>query len=164
MDEMETCPGCGLQLPRVDGPTDPYSGASPSCWAAFGELRAREFLEPFSGQQRSTTDAYMAQHPGYATAAGRRSVIVHLVGLCLSFEEALPLNMIVPLLGRVFPTRPDVAPLLPIPSHGAVTVESVRSTTNAADRARASAEWAHAVWIAWAAHHAHIRALARSVK
>lgn len=45
MNQIETCPGCGLRLKRVEGPTDPYSGASASCWAAFGEVLSREFQE-----------------------------------------------------------------------------------------------------------------------
>ena len=48
----------------------------------FCEVTARDFSEyrypPIHG---TIVDAYMAQHAGFATPAGRRSVAVHLVGL-----------------------------------------------------------------------------------
>jgi hypothetical protein len=36
------CPDCGARLPEIDGPVHPYLGGSAACWAAFGELGARE--------------------------------------------------------------------------------------------------------------------------
>jgi hypothetical protein len=43
---LEICPGCGISLPRGDGPGHPYIGATPSCWQRYGELLAREFGDP----------------------------------------------------------------------------------------------------------------------
>jgi hypothetical protein len=63
--ETSPCPGCRLVLSDHDGPTHPYIGASPACWALYGWLIAREFNNPpyFSVHQMST-DTYAVQHPG----------------------------------------------------------------------------------------------------
>src|SRR5436190_1879442 len=39
------CIGCGVLTPDADGPTHPYLGASPGCWAVYGEVLAREYGE-----------------------------------------------------------------------------------------------------------------------
>ena len=62
---FELCPGCGLSLPVVEGPTHPYIGASPSCWALFGQVIAREYGAPaYMKAHQTTVDAYAVQHPG----------------------------------------------------------------------------------------------------
>ena len=39
------CPGCGLELEVVDGPTHDYIGASPACWALYGQVLALDVTQ-----------------------------------------------------------------------------------------------------------------------
>jgi len=157
---METCPGCGAELAAVDGPTDPYGGASPSCWAMFAEVCAKDFGEyGYPDVHRSIVDAYMAQHPSFATPAGRRSVAVHLVGLYCTFEERLSVKEIVRILAEVFPDKRDVLPFAPVPPSSELTIASVYSASNELDHSERATAWARAVWRAWAPHHSRVREL-----
>jgi len=40
------CCGCGVVLPDAGGPTHPYMLSSPACWAAYGEVSSRAYLDP----------------------------------------------------------------------------------------------------------------------
>ena len=87
---LAACPGCGLVLPARDGPAHPYIGASPACWALFGELLAREYADPrYRRVHRTTVDAYATQHPGVPERRSVQSVALHLAGLLLVFEEGM---------------------------------------------------------------------------
>lgn len=87
---LETCPDCGIVLPAVQGSTHEYLGASPSCWALYGEVLAREYGDPGLMQiHRLTVDAYAAQHPGRPGRRSTQSVWVHLAGLYLTVEKGL---------------------------------------------------------------------------
>ena len=80
----EPCIGCGAIVPRTDGPTHRYLGASPGCWAVYGEVLAREYQEPtYAVVHRMTVDAYAVQHPGTSSPQTIQSVVVHLISLCL---------------------------------------------------------------------------------
>jgi hypothetical protein len=74
------CPGCGLELPEHDGPTHAYIGASPACWALYGELR-------YPPSHRLTVDVYAVQHPGGDERRAIQSVALHLMALCLVLER-----------------------------------------------------------------------------
>jgi hypothetical protein len=80
--ELEVCPDCGASLPRFDGPTHRYIGASPSCWALFSALvnggDPPLAPAPLNGL---ITDAYAAQHPGKPSPQAIQSVAVHLLAL-----------------------------------------------------------------------------------
>jgi hypothetical protein len=164
MIATDRCPGCGLVGPAdvpPEAPTDPYGGASPACWATFQQVTVRDYGEfQYPAVHRSIVDAYMAQHPGYATPAGRRSVAVHLVGLCLVVERGLDEAAVRRIMAAVFPGKPDIAPLAPVPPLGELTVASVLDAPDLeAHTARARA-WAEAVWRAWAPFHPRVRAWA----
>jgi hypothetical protein len=151
------CHGCGLELTPIDGPTDAYGGASPACWALFGELLRRDYEElKYPAVHGLAVDAYMAQHPGYATAAGRRSVITHLLGLQAWFERGLRGRALIAVRVGAFPDKSDPAPFLPVPSHGALTVAQVVNGPIEEHATRIEA-WARSVWSSWSAHHEAIR-------
>ena len=40
------CPGCGAVIPDPPGVNRPSEGASPGCWAAYGDLVARDPVKP----------------------------------------------------------------------------------------------------------------------
>jgi len=157
---MEACPGCGSELPAVEGPTDAYGGASSSCWAMFGEVCAKDFGEyDYPDVHRSIVDAYMAQHPSFGTPAGRRSVAVHLVGLYCTFEERMSVKSVVRTLAGVFPDKRDVSPFVPIPPLREVTIASVHAAADKIEHGQLAMAWARAVWQAWAPHHSRVREL-----
>lgn len=86
----DRCPGCDALLPRSDGPTHRYIGASPACWAIFTNLfNAGEpplAPAPLNGL---LGDAYAVQHPGTPSAQAIQSVAVHLLALYGVFEHGV---------------------------------------------------------------------------
>jgi len=155
------CPGCGLVAPHLDGPTDPYGGASSACWAAFQRVTVRDYEEfRYPEAHRLIVDAYMSQHPGYATPAGRRSVAVHLVGLYLAIEGGAAGKSIGGVLAQVFPDKRDIAPLEPVPPLGELTVASLLDAPDLTSHSRLAHVWAEAVWRAWTPFHSRVRELA----
>ena len=109
-------------------------------------------------------DAYMAQHPGYATASGRRSVAVHLVGLCLRLDQRVPDAAVRRIMTCVFPDKPDLAPLAPVPPLGEVTVASLLNAPDLETHTTRAQAWAAAVWRAWTAFHPRVRVWADAAK
>lgn len=159
-ETMETCPRCSIQLPAVDGPRDRYGGASPSCWAMFGEVLAKEYGEyEYPQVYRTIVDAYMAQHPGQATASGRRSVVVHLVGLLCVLELGLSGEEVTRTLARAFPEKQDIPALEPVPWLGEVNVAHIHSARDIEEHTARARVWAESVWRAWSPHHARIHEL-----
>jgi hypothetical protein len=155
------CPGCGLTAPAVEGAADPYGGASAACWTVFGEVTLRDYGEfAYPSVHRLIVDAYMSQHPGFATPAGRRSVAVHLVGLCLVLERGVTGRAVGESLGRVFPDKRDIPPLGPVPWLGELTVASVRGAPDLPAHAQLARAWAESVWKAWTPFHPEIRSWA----
>jgi uncharacterized protein DUF5946 len=108
------CPGCGLELPECDGPTHPYIGASPACWALYGELLAREYGElRYPPSHRMTVDVYAVQHPGLPERRSIQSVAVHLIALCLVLERGVATVKVRELMGRVLEAAPALEWLEP---------------------------------------------------
>jgi hypothetical protein len=144
----------------VEGATDPYGGASSSCWAVFQRVTVRDYGEfRYPEVHRLIVDAYMSQHPGYATPAGRRSVVVHLVGLCLALERGVTGKAVGEIMVRVFPDKRDIAALEPVPAPapGEVTVASLLEAPDLASHSRLARTWAEAVWRAWTPFHSRVR-------
>ena len=143
---MEACPGCSIRLPALDGPTDPYGGASPSCWAMFCEVLARDYGGyGYLEAHQLVVDAYMAQHPAFSTAAGRRSVAVPLVGLLCALELGLSGQEVSRTIGRVFPEKQDVEAFEPVPWLGEITVASVHAARDLEEHTARAKVWAGAV-------------------
>jgi CTP:molybdopterin cytidylyltransferase MocA len=155
----EPCPGCGARFAPIGAQAvHPYLGASASCWAAFGELLAREFGDPayYGGIHRHTVDAYAAQHPGEDGRRQRQSVALHLIGLCHWLEgdlESVRLNAIT---GRLTESARDW-PWLQPPSFYEMTVLDVLTAADAEEHGLLVRRWAEAVWDAWRAHQPTVR-------
>ena len=159
---LKACVGCAAMVPDIDGPTHRYIGASPGCWALYGELSKKEAGDfRYMRSHQLTVDAYCAQHPGLPSPQAVRSVAVHLVGLHLQLERGLSTE-------ELYVARQRVATLgkqgkldlrwLDLPaSPGAVTVLDVLAAKNPAEHARRAREWAESVWEAWALHHEVVR-------
>ena len=152
--DQQTCPSCGLVTPPFEGPTDPYQASSPGCWEAFGSLH-------LVGVSQVAVDTYMAQHPGLATPAGRRSVLTHLVGLHLRLHVEESDSRIRRVLALVFPDKAlDPPEIGHVPDLRVLTVGDV---LRAAPESRAPVErdWAVSVWEAWSVEHQRVVDLAQ---
>ena len=150
------CPGCGLDLPAVEGPCDPYGASSPACWAEYGEIMAREFSDAshFASHGMSV-DAYMAQHPSRSSRASIQSVWVHLAGLCVVLERGATGPLRGRLMAKMTAPKRDFEWLVPPLPGTTSTVASVRDGEGShASRVRT---WAESVWASWAPHHGRIR-------
>jgi len=155
---IEPCPGCGatfLALPN--GAVHEYTGASAACWAAFGELLAREFQGAAYGWiHRHTVDMYTVQHPGTNDRRQRQSVALHLIGLCHWLEHNMDMRQLNPITQRLASEDRDWPWLTPPTTYG-MTVLDVLSACDADEHGRAVHAWAESVWESWSAHHELIR-------
>lgn len=165
--EPDSCPGCGVRLPHTGGPTHRYIGASPGCWAAFGEVSEKEYGDfRYARVHGLTVDAYCAQHPGVLSPQAGRSVAVHLVGLCLQMERDLGPEELYAAHKRVSSLAKErkrgISWLDPpdlLVAHTILYVLDAEGPEEHADRVR---EWARSVWEAWAPHHETVRRWAKS--
>lgn len=147
------CPACGLLLPPHDGPVHPYIGASPACWAQYGQLLACEYGPlGMPAVHRLTVDAYAVQHPGVLERRSVQSVALHLIALHLVLDRGEAPQHVTGLLGRLLPRLPELRWLPPPQPNGTLTVRDV-VTADPRDHARAVTAWARDVWDAWTLHH-----------
>lgn len=153
----EACPGCGALLAPQAGPTHPYIGASPACWARFGEISAREYENHEDlGVHQLTVDAYAVQHPGEPERRSIQSVAVHLMTLGMVIEDgADPRHG--PTLHKRIVKRPAFAWLDPPAMEGRLTILHVLEAEDPSAHERAVREWAADVWDAWGPHHYTVR-------
>lgn len=156
MSEAPTtvCPGCGLELERVEGPEHPHLGASAECWALYGELLAREFGAPeHPGTHRTCVDAYAVQHPGVPERRTIQSVGIHLMGLGLVFGRGLEPSRVNEVLGRRDIRMAGFRWLEPPKPNGRLTIDDVLASSDPADHFGRTMAWAEDVWRAWQPHH-----------
>jgi hypothetical protein len=154
------CPGCGIVLPEVPGPTHAYLGASPACWGRYGEVLAREFSQVVPWEAHPlTVDAYAAQHPGRESRRAAQSVAQHLMALMLVLQDGeTDPRARQALLDRAASRPPeDLRWLAPPPRRGALTILHVLER-DPDEHLEAVRLWAGAVLDAWAPHHAQVRA------
>jgi hypothetical protein len=155
----EPCPGCGTSFPpHPTGVKHAYIGASTGCWAAFGELLAREFQDPAYGRiHRHTVDVYTSQHPGEDDRRQRQSVAIHLIGLCHWLDHGLDTQrVIVATQAMLARDRPDW-PWLEPPSVYGLTVVDVLAARSGEEHEQLVRRWGEATWEAWTAHHDLVR-------
>ena len=160
MTNLVPCPWCGALFPDTGGATHRYIESSPGCWAAYGEVLAREYADPtlFARVHRRTVDTYAVQHPGQPSPQSIQSVALHLVSLCLVLEHGATPHEARVALQEGTHTKARYVWLSPPPSLGAITVADVCLATAPAAHEEAVRRWAGAVWSAWSPHHAAVRA------
>ncbi len=152
----ERCSGCGVELPAVTGPVHRYIESSPSCWAAYGQVLAREYSDrAYLAAHRLTVDAYAAQHPGRPSPQSIQSVAVHLISLHAVLERQLPHPAATQLVRRCV-DRMHFHWLDPPPQRGYLTVSSVLAARSPEEHVHAVDRWARSVWQAWCMHHAQL--------
>ncbi|MEP6652084.1 MAG: DUF5946 family protein [Myxococcales bacterium] len=153
-------PWLGVEAPEIEGTTDPYAGASRSCWAIFSEVCAKDYGDyRYPAVHRLIVDAYMAQHPNFSTPAGRRSIAVHLVGLYCLLEEGLSAKDAGRAMGAVFPDKRDTPAFEPTPWLGEVTIASLHSAKDLSEHQDRAMLLARAVWRAWGPYHPQVKQL-----
>jgi hypothetical protein len=158
--DVERCPGCGVELPPFAGPVHRYMESSPSCWAAYGEILAREYNDPaFMAAHRLTVDAYAVQHPGRPLPQSIQSVGVHLISLYVVLEEQLSHRAATQLMQRSA-DRMHFVWLEPPPDRGERNVTTAVAARSPDEHVRAVQSWAQSVWQAWSQHHSQVRAWA----
>lgn len=164
MDGLVACPGCGLELPESDGPTHAYLGASPACWAVFGEVLAKEYQDArYFKVHQLTVDAYAAQHPGKPERKSIQSVALHLIGLCLALERGRPPAAIIEAHRACAARAGDFIWLEPPAPPFDTTIQHVVAADTPQDHETHVQAYADAVWRSWQAHHGIIRHWADAV-
>lgn len=155
----DACPGCGARYgPPADDTTHAYIGASPACWAAFGELLAREFQDRAFGRlHRHSVDVYTVQHPGKDDRRQRQSVAIHLIGLCHWLEHGLDAQRVIAATQAILRRDRPEWPWLTPPIDYELTVQDVLVATSGEEHERLVRLWAARTWDAWADHHDLVR-------
>jgi hypothetical protein len=150
---LEICPDCRVALPAHLGDAHPYFGASPSCWALYGEVLAREYTSPqLMGVHRLTVDAYAAQHPGKPERRSIQSVWVHLAGLYLTIERDLSHEFARRVIDSLTTLSEPLEWLEPPEHLGTVTAVHVHRGGSPDEHRAAVHGWAESVWAAWRPH------------
>lgn len=156
MTRESACPGCGLVLPAIDGPTHRYIGASPACWALYGAALATIYGDSERRQNlQLVVDTYAVQHPGQPSRQAAQSVGIHLMTLCLCLERgADPADG--PRLHRAMAERPSFTWLTPPEYRGSPTVRDVAAADTLSEYEAVVQAWARDVWDAWSVHHSTV--------
>ena len=159
---LRACVGCGAVVPDSEGPTHRYIGASAGCWAAYGELSAREASDfRYMRHHQLTVDAYCAQHPGEPSPQSVRSVAVHLVALHIQLERQSTVEALYAarqgVATRGKEGKLDLGWLEPPASLGEFTVLSALEADDPDEYGEVARRWAESVWGAWSAHHETVR-------
>ncbi len=155
--DLAVCPGCGSQLPAIDGPTHAYMLSSPACWAAFNTVMEREYSNPeLMTVHRLSVDAWAVQHPGDGSRRAVQSVGLHLARLMVQIEGGICEEAANDAM-RSFASRKSELPELPPRSAYHLTVANVVGAVEPNAHLQAVRSWAEATWADWADQHAFIR-------
>ncbi len=156
---LSVCRGCGLVLPLHSGPTHAYVGASPACWALYGQLPTAFRMSAVGHTvRRLALDTYALQHPGTPQTRSVQSVAIHAMGLCVLLERGAEERRIAPVLGfRQTRRAPSLYWLDPPCPNGTLTVQGAVDADGGENYATAVEAWAADVWAAWEQHHDTIR-------
>jgi hypothetical protein len=156
---LERCPGCDALLPKRDGATHRYIGASSACWEIFAALsNGNEPPLAPAPLNDLLRDAYAAQHPGTPSDQAIQSVAVHLLTLYgVLVRGVAPENA---LWIRLRGVRDDSIPKhkrfawLASPSFaGKLTVADIITQPTPGARTELLARYIESVWMTWAHEH-----------
>jgi hypothetical protein len=154
---MQPCVGCGGLFEPVDGPTHRYMTSSPACWAAYGEVLARQYSDPNrAAYYRFSVDAYAVQHPGAPCRQSIQSVGVHLIRLCFLVDQQLDMARANDAIIAASANKHRFWWLQP-PLRFEHTIADVAKAQDTQQLEQAVNTWARQAWASWSAHHATIR-------
>lgn len=152
------CIGCGASFPDVEGPVHRYLDSSPGCWAAYGEVLAREYGDArYAGVHRLTVDAYAVQHPGRPSPQTIQSVAVHLISLCLVLEHGIEMSRATNAMKTAVKEKGRFFWLAPPSGRFETTVADVIRADTPREHAEFVHAWAACAWSAWSDHHETVR-------
>lgn len=168
---MTTCPGCNIELPQSDCPSDRYGVASNECWACFNQVLANEitFANHYPEVHRLTVDAYAIQHPPHAQyqearnieprfiKASIQSIGIHLIALHFAFIDNVPLLKIAPKMDALLSKGATFEQLTPPSSLGEYRVDHAVKASNFKEHEDAVWDWARSAFDAWANDHDRIK-------
>ena len=153
----ERCRGCGSVFPYINGPVHAYIDSSAGCWAAYGDVLAREYSNPeYMKVHRLTVDAYAIQHPGTASRRSTQSVAVHLIALHLVLELGRTTQQATQAIRRAVESS-AFSWLEPPKSRGTLTIATVLPAASAEQHTNLVSAWARDAWAAWSNHHDQVR-------
>jgi len=160
MTEYESCPGCDATLPKVNGPTHRYIGASPACWAIYTALaNAGEPPVAPTAAMALMVDAYAAQHPGTPSPQAIQSVAVHLLVLYGVFVRGGDPGTALWIRRRALRVQNGRKHgrfqwLTPPAFAGSLTVADIAQAPTPPARAGLAGRYVEGVWVRWSASHA----------
>jgi hypothetical protein len=155
---LKPCYGCGALVPDTNGPTHKYIGASPGCWAIYGEVLVKEYTDRrYYSIHRLTVDTYAVQHPGTPSRQTIQSVAIHLINLFLALERGYDFERATEAMRQALRHREEYVWLEPPASPGAMTVLDMAKAKNFPEHEGLVKRWAKSVWDAWSPHHETIR-------
>ncbi len=153
--KFEICPGCGANLPKLDGPTHRYIGASAGCWAIFSALsNAGEPPLTPAPTNALLIDAYAVQHPGQPSAQAIQSVAVHLLALYAVLVKGVAVDRAVWVRQQALREgktgkRGRFDWLTPPLFSGTLTVADIVKEPTVAARTDRAAQYINLVWSVW---------------
>lgn len=154
----EACPGCGGEFPALSGPQHPYMESSPGCWAAYGEVLARQYSNAaYASVLQLTVDAYAAQHPGHPSPQSIQSVGRHLISLCLTLETHASSDRVIAMMQNGERLKRSLIWLEPPWPRGQITVATLIGIDEPERHVETARRWAGEVWQAWSPYHTTIR-------
>lgn len=132
--------------------------SSPACWAAFGEVLAREYSNPdLMDIHRLTVDTWAVQHPGDGSRRAIQSVGMHLCRIRLQLEQGyrgLQANDAMQRLGLFKAELPELPPR----ARYQMTVADMRDAVEPDEHKAQVLRWARATWDDWADQHGFVDA------
>ena len=132
--------------------------SSPGCWAAFGQLLAREYSDPtYHEVHRLSVDAYAVQHPGSPSRLCIQSVGVHLIRLGLFLEHGLSPGDANNAMLKAAKHKDTFVWLSPPAFLGPLTVADVVKAGSVQEHKTLVRAGAEGAWAAWSPHHDTIR-------
>jgi hypothetical protein len=138
--------------------------SAPGCWAAYGEILAREYGDPaFAGLHRLTVDSYAVQHPGRPSPQSIQSVGLHLMSLALVLEHGVTMQEATDALQRASRGKAILEWLEPPEHRGAITVLDIRAADTPEKHQKRVRDWAGEAWAAWSPHRERIESWIREL-
>lgn len=151
------CFSCGGEFEDIEGPVHRYMASSPGCWAAFGEVLAREYSDAaYFEVHRLSVDAYAVQHPGTPSPQTIGPIGVHLMRLCLFHEHELTPERANDAMLRASKNKASFIWLEPPGMLGAITVGDVVKVNDVEKHKSIVRRWAGEAWAAWMPHHQQV--------
>ncbi len=154
IEDLVTCPGCGLQLPNKNIENSDIHNASGECNELFSQLSGYTLSQNniyFIHQH--IVDAYGAQHAGGITK--NITINFSLIGLCLAVEHNYTGRQ-VQLVHMKIPKQ-NWETLEPPEQSSIIKVANVLNANSNLQRDFMIKSWAKSVWESWAGYHELIR-------